>query len=359
MPIDSNIRKIIKAEGYITVDDMMREVLSVSNESYYMSKENIGAKGDFITAPEVSQLFGETIGIWITLQWQKLGSPNSFSILELGPGQGILMRDALRVAKLTPALYDGVKIYLYDINPFFIRKQKENLAPFGKEINWITKISQIPNIPTIVIANEFFDALPIKQFIKIKDLWYESILKINPADSRIKYDKIQLHKALQKQLLIDHPAAYDGAVLEESVESLDITRFLAAHIFKNSGSALFIDYGYDIETTKRTGTQYNATLQAIKNHSYATIIDTLGEADLSAHVDFQALKKAALEQGILQASILTQADFLRNHGIMDRLKELKKKSPEYSEILEHQVHRLVSEKQMGTLFKTLEFSFSG
>lgn len=356
MPIDSNIRNIIKAEGYITVDDMMREVLSTNNQSYYRSTEAIGAKGDFITAPEVSQLFGETIGIWVTLEWQKLGSPNSFSILELGPGQGVLMRDLLRVAKLSPSLFNGAKIYLHDINPFFIQKQKENLASFNKEIKWLTKISELPNIPTIVIANEFFDALPIKQFIKIKDLWYESILKINPVDSRIKYDKIQLRSALQNQLLAEHPAAYDGAVLEESLESLDVTRFLAAHLFKNKGSALFIDYGYDIETPMRARTQYNVTLQAIKDHQYSTIIDSLGEADLSAHVDFQALKKAALEQGASNARVLTQADFLKNYGIIDRLKQLKNKSPEYSEILEHQTERLISEKQMGTLFKALEFS---
>lgn len=356
MPIDSNIRNIIKTAGYITVDNMMREVLSASSESYYKSTKNIGEKGDFITAPEVSQLFGETLGIWLTLEWQKLGSPQNFSILELGPGQGVLMRDLLRVAKLTSDLYHNSKIYLYDINPFFIQKQKENLSQADKEIKWITKISDIPEIPTIVIANEFFDALPIKQFIKIKDLWYESILKINPVDSRIKYDKIQLHKALQNQLLNDHPTAYDGAVVEESIESLEITRFLAAHIFKNKGSALFIDYGYNIETPRRLGTQYNATLQAIKDHQYTSIIDSLGEADLSAHVDFQALKKSALEQGLINTSILTQAEFLRKHGIMERFQDLKKKAPEYSEILEYQVHRLISQKQMGTLFKTLEIS---
>jgi SAM-dependent MidA family methyltransferase len=356
MPIDSSIRNIIKAEGYITIDDMMRQVLSTNSSSYYRSTENIGIKGDFITAPEISQLFGETIGVWLTIQWHKMGCPKEIAILELGPGQGILMRDLLRVAKVTTDLFAAIRIYLHDINPFFIEKQRSSLQPFDKEINWIAKISDLPKIPTIFIANEFFDAIPIKQFIKIKDLWYEVILKINPVDSRIKADKIRVHKELQKQLFFDHPNAHDGAVIEESIESIEMVRFIANHLKENKGCGIIIDYGYDIELTKRSRTQYNSTLQAIKNHQYAAIIDTIGEADLSAHVDFQAFKKSLAEQKIPNSSIVSQAEFLKNYGIIDRLKILKKKSPEFEEVLEKQAQRLLNAKQMGTLFKVLEFN---
>ena len=357
MAVDSQIREIIKNQGYITIDNMMREVLSLNKESYYRSVKNIGAAGDFITAPEISQMFGEIIGIWVTTKWQDLGKPAKIILLELGPGQGILMRDILKTLRITPELFQALKICLYDINPYFIAKQKDNLEPYEKEIIWLNKIDDIPaSLPIIVIANEFFDALPIKQYIKIKDLWYESILAIDPADGMIKFDKIEVHKTLQKQLLLDHPSAHDGAVVEESVESLDIIRLLASRIVKNTGSTLIIDYGYNIDKA-RSRRQYHSTLQAVKGHKYSSIIDTLGEADLSAHVDFQGLAKAAHEYGIIESNISTQAEFLTKYGILHRLESLKNKAPGYSHVLERQLRRLISEQEMGVLFKVLEFQY--
>ena len=355
MAIDSEIREIIKNQGYITIDNMMREVLSLNKESYYRSIKNIGSEGDFITSPEISQMFGEIIGVWVTTKWQEFKKPKEVILLELGPGQGILMRDILKTLKLTPSLFKALKICLYDINPYFIAKQKANLEPFEKEITWLDKIENIPNnLPIIVLANEFFDALPIKQYIKIKDLWYESILAIDPADGMIKFDKIEVHKELQKQLLLDHPSAHDGAIVEESLESLDIVRLLASRIVENTGSALIIDYGYNIDKA-RSRRQYHSTLQAVRRHKYSSIIDTLGEADLSAHVDFQSLLKAAHEYGITESLVSTQAEFLTKYGILHRAESLKNKSPEYSGILERQLKRLVSEQEMGSLFKVLEF----
>jgi len=357
MPIDSKVRNVIKNHGHIKIDDMMRQVLSLNDDSYYKTAKNIGEAGDFITSPEISQLFGEVIALWGIEKWQLLGKPKEFALVELGPGQGKLMQDFLRVAKLVPAFFNAANIHLMDINPNFIAKQKDNLAVYKKDIKWIAQIEELPAMPTILITNEFFDALPIKQYMKVKDKWFESILVADPIDGRIKYDKIELHSALQTQLMLDYKTAQDGAIVEESIESLDVMRFLGKLLAKNSGAGLVVDYGYDIEPMDRKRNQYNSTLQAIKNHQYHSVISSLGEADLTAHVDFNALKKAASEQGVNLANSksFTQRDFLINYGIKIRLNSLQQKtSKEEREILERQVFRLIAHEQMGELFKVLE-----
>lgn len=355
MPIDSQIRNIIKTNGHIKIDDMMREVLALNSDSYYKSIENVGEDGDFITSPEISQLFGEILALWAIEKWKQLGSPSSFSLVELGPGQGKLMQDLMRTAKLVPEFYKAAQIYLLEINPHFIKKQKKALNYHKKQANWITKVTQIPKAPMILIANEFFDALAIKQYIKVKNKWFELILVTDPLDGRIKHDKIELHKALQDHLLKEHTEAKDGAIIEESLDSLEIIRLLSNKLNKFGGVCLIIDYGYDIKTANRTSKQYNSTLQAIKNHQYHSIIDSLGESDLTAHVDFNALKKAMSEQGINGYKTFTQQDFLIKYGINFRLQSLKNNANQAErELLDKQVFRLTSEKQMGTLFKVLE-----
>jgi NADH dehydrogenase [ubiquinone] 1 alpha subcomplex assembly factor 7 len=325
MAIDSKIRSIIEVFGHIKIDEMMREALSTSPGSYYQSQTSIGEKGDFITAPEISQLFGETIGFWIISKWEQLGRPKDFALVELGPGQGILMHNIMRVAKLETQFQKSAEIFLFEINKHFIKKQQKNLDFTGKKINWINHIDQLPSKPCIIISNEFFDALPIKQYIKLRHKWYETVLVFEPLDGRLKFDKIQLHKALFEQLGHDYPQAGDGAVIEESPFALEIMRKIAKHLVKFRGACLSIDYGYDIEPASRTRRQFNSTLQAVKNHQYCPIIDTLGEADLSSHVDFYALKNAAMQQGIKNTTISSQHDFLVNHGIILRHELLKKK----------------------------------
>jgi len=359
MPIDSKIRDIIKRDGHIKIDDMMRNVLSLNNDSYYKSVKTIGKDGDFLTSPEISQLFGEMIALWAIRQWENFYRPKDFILLELGAGQGKLLQDFLRVAKVEPEFFAGLNLYILEINPHFIKKQEKNLACYNKNINWITNLDQLPKKPIIFLANEFFDALPVKQYMKAKDKWFESVLVIDPADGRIKYDKIELHQTLQKQLLLDHSEAKDGAIIEESIESLDIIRFLSKFLCELSGAGLIIDYGYNIKTTLRTRNQYNTTLQAIKNHQYHSIIGSLGEADLTAHVDFHSLQKAANERGILEerCKISSQREFLMDYGIGLRHKLLRESAPyEEKQIIDNQLFRLTSTDQMGELFKVLEIS---
>ncbi|XVN41503.1 MAG: class I SAM-dependent methyltransferase [Rickettsia endosymbiont of Argas persicus] len=355
MSIEHKIRKIIEQSGYITCDRLMQEVLHINPTSYYRQTKTLADEGDFITAPEVSQLFGEIIGLWCIKEWQRIGSPKNLSIVELGPGRGLLMQDLLRTAKLVPEFYNALSIHLIDINEHFITCQKSNLQNFDLPINWYKSVEDIPKKPTLIIANEFFDAMPIKQYIKVKKLWYERIFVVQPVDGEIKYDKIAVNKQLQEYLLKTHIDAKDGAVLEESYKSIEIMRFISEHIKELGGSGLIIDYGYDINPNIRTRHKYNPTLQAIKNHEYCPIIENLGEADLSAHVDFYVLKTVAQNSKINVIDTISQRDFLIQNGILLRKQTLQNKlEPQQAELIERQIDRLISLKEMGELFKVLQ-----
>ena len=356
MSIDHKIREIIEQSGYITCDRLMQEVLHLSPTSYYRQMKSLAEEGDFTTAPEVSQLFGEIIGLWCIKEWQRIGSPKDLNIVELGPGRGLLMRDLLRTAKLVPEFYNVLSIHLIDINENFIIHQKSNLQNFGLPTNWYASIEDIPKKPALIIANEFFDAMPIKQYIKVKESWYERIFVVQPVvDGKIKYDKIAVNKQLQEYLQKTHLDAKDGAVLEESYKSIEIMKFISEHIKELGGSSLIIDYGYDINPNIRTRYQYNSTLQAIKNHKYCPIIENLGEADLSVHVDFYVLKTVAQNSKINIIDTILQHDFLIENGILLRKQTLQNKlNPEQAELIERQVNRLISLKEMGGLFKVLQ-----
>ncbi|MCC8368647.1 MAG: class I SAM-dependent methyltransferase [Rickettsia endosymbiont of Oxypoda opaca] len=359
MSVEWKIRQLIKESGYVSCDQLMREVLSLNPSSYYQHKDILGIEGDFITAPEISQLFGEIIGLWCIKEWQKIGCPSRINLIELGPGRGLLMRDLLRTAKLVPEFYQALTIELIEINPNFITCQQTNLQDINLPINHHTTIKDIVKTPSIIIANEFFDTMPVKQYIKVKELWYESVLVIEPIDNKIKFDKIAVNKNLQGHLLQTHLEANDGAIIEESYESIKIMQFISNHLKKFSGSCLVIDYGYDINPSRRTRYQYNATIQAIKNHKYYPLLESLGSADLSAHVDFYALKAVAKNTGLNISETMSQRDFLTQNGILLRSKILQDKiAPAQAAIIKRQVDRLISPSQMGTLFKVLQVSSS-
>ncbi len=356
MAIDAKIRSIIEAEGHIKLDKFIQEAMSINADSYYIKTQEIGSNGDFITSPELSQLFGEILALWIIEQWQELGSPKVFCLCELGPGKGTLMGDILRTLdKVSHTMTKEMNIFLFDINPWLIKKQRALLQGYNHKITWVQKLDELPNIPTIIISNEFFDALPIKQYTMIKDKWYEVTLIVDPIDSQIKFDKVEINQALANYLALEHVNASDGAVFEESVESLYIFRIICEHISRNTGAIMTIDYGYNTDPKLRSRAQYNPTLQAIKDHTYWPIISSIGEADLSSHVDFFALSKTANESGLTDINFLTQRDFLCKYGIITRYKGLANFALlEEQSILTNQLHRLIDEDKMGLLFKVLE-----
>ncbi len=355
MPIYSQIISLLKQKGSIFVDEMMRQALTSHPYSYYQKQNHLGELGDFITAPEISQLFGEIIALWVIDSWYKMGSPPKINLVELGPGCGTLMRDLLNVAQLVPEFYQALRVELVEINPYFIRQQKSNLQQFwmSNTMRHLTQVQHIAEVPSIIIANEFFDALPIKQYIKDKNLWYEVTIT-SSIEARLQFAQAAINKERQNYLLQKHPNAIDGAIIEESLPARDIIQFISQHIGIYLGAALIIDYGYDIDPSARKAEQYTPTLQAIMNHQYADVLENLGKADLSSHVDFFELKTIAKSTGIEVSDILTQSDFLVSNGILLRRQLLYNKlPPNEAAIISRQVDRLISANKMGGLFKVL------
>ncbi len=354
MTIKDRLRNLINSQGFIYVDQMMKEALSANASSYYKKPNILGENGDFITSPEVSQLFGEIIGLWAIEQWQKLGYPPYINLVELGPGRGLLMRDLLRTAILVPAFYQAINIQLLEINPYLVQEQKANLASADKLVLWLRNIKELTPYPTILIANEFFDALPIKQYIKQNDYWHEIVLTVDHDLDHFVFATTSADPDKHEELTKKHHNATHGAIIEESAESLKFITDIAEHFKSFSGSALIIDYGYNIDYSFRSRYQYNSTLQAVKKHKFQPVLASLGDADLSAHIDFYALHKHATKLNINTEPLITQSQFLNKHGIELRLELLcQKLDAKYQPILRKQVERLTAKQEMGKLFKVL------
>ncbi|RYE05706.1 MAG: SAM-dependent methyltransferase [Rickettsiaceae bacterium] len=353
MSIDSNIREYIAKFGFIKIDELMHQALAMNESSYYRHQKFIGSQGDFITAPEISQLFGEIIGLWCIDNWYKLNCPKNINLVELGPGRGILMSDILRIAKLVPEFYNSLNIVLVEINLEFIKQQKANLSKFKLGIQWVDGISKIPSYPTIFIANEFFDAMPIKQFIRAsKNSWQEQVLVIN-KHNQLQYDTIDISLEQEDHLSIKYPKAHIGNIVEQSLVAEKILRSIIEQIKNYNGGFLIIDYGYYIEPSRRTNQQFRSTLQAVKDHKYQSQFINLGKADLSAHVDFFNLETIIL-RNLINCNYTSQREFLIKNGILIREAQLKKTtSTAIFQIIEKQVSRLISTEQMGALFKVL------
>lgn len=344
MSIKVIIENHIQQNGFIEIDEFMRLVLSSKENSYYRSKKAIGEDADFITAPEISQMFGEMIGIWAIDVWNKLGKPKNINLVELGAGRGRLLRDLLKISIIEPGFFESLNLYILDINSSLIEIQKDTLKDY-RNIEWIEDIEQISDRPTILLANEFFDALPIKQFVKRGLNWHEKV--IISRDGKLEFG------IKNEVITIDHPNAKDGGIVEYSSVSQDIMTQIASLIEKNKGAALIIDYGYDITPDNRSLDQYQDTLQAIKNHKFISIFDELGNADLTSHVDLNSLKDTAKKFNLQIFGAVTQQTLLLNLGIDIRLQNLQMMNPENADLLARQYNRLVADNQMGTLFKAI------
>ncbi|MEY2392973.1 class I SAM-dependent methyltransferase [Wolbachia endosymbiont of Tettigetta isshikii] len=415
------IHKLIdKNQGSISISDFMNAALYHKEYGYYMSKLPLGKDGDFITAPEISQLFGEIIAVWVMHTWEKLGRPSKFSLVELGPGKGTLIHDIIRVTKKYNNFFDSVSIHLIEISPALQEIQKKKLK--GLDINWHKNIDSLPKRPTIFLANEFFDALPIDQFVYRNGEWYENrivkqdngvsakvadtwVQKKDPSatflssplslSSKVANTGIQFSMESHQKCLFQVKSAYfyayqlsvltynqnywipvsstgmtppvtqvtcklqrlhnyasstgminkklfDGAVVEVCPAGIEILKRLEKKVYNNKGAALIIDYGYVYP-------KYKSTLQSVKQHKYANFLENVGNSDITALVNFQALRDS-LEY--VDCEILTQREFLYLFGIKERTQALIKNASD------EQKNRIFSEflrltENMGTLFKAM------
>lgn len=331
----------IRSSGPLSLHDFMQEALSHPEFGYYASRQPFGDDGDFITAPEISQTFGELIGLWCVDSWMKIGAPSSFHLVEFGPGTGRLMADVLRSAALVPDFLEAVDIHLVDNSPRLRNLQEEALAARGVGATWHDGFPTLSRQPTLFLANEFFDALPIHQYLCKEAQWYERLVDFEQESFRF------CLADRPSELGTSHPAEKDGTIVEISPATSDYMAAICGSLCRDGGAALIIDYG---AAEKLTGDSF----QALRRHKTADPLQDPGEADLTAHVKFRHLKEIADSFGLSVQGPTGQGRFLERLGIEARTEMLARTASEdQRRRLKAGLKRLTSAEDMGTLFKVL------
>jgi SAM-dependent MidA family methyltransferase len=334
---------LIAAQGPISVAQFMTAALHDPTGGYYATRDPLGMGGDFITAPEISQMFGELLGLWCVQVWHEQGRPKRAHLVELGPGRGTLMEDALRAARVVPEFLAAIEVVLVEASPVLRALQSERLKDSGVPIRWAASFdATLADRPFFLLANEFFDALPIRQFVRTRHGWRERMVALDGDELGFALAPLAAD-AMVAPGLEDAP---EGAAYETSAAGLALGEDIARVIAAEGGGALIVDYGYE-----RPG--FGETLQAVADHAFAAILRDPGACDLSAHVDFPALAAAVQSGGALAFGPIGQGEFLDGLGIAARAERLAARSPGSSATLAAALDRLVNPEQMGTLFKAL------
>jgi SAM-dependent MidA family methyltransferase len=316
-------------------------------EGYYATRDPLGAGGDFTTAPEISQMFGEMIGLWLLQAWSDQGCPQHPRLVELGPGRGTLIADILRTAKVAPEFLAELEVVLVEASPALQQVQADKLRGCGADIAWQTQFDDsLADRPLFLVANEFFDALPVRQYVKTDRGWCERMVTVLNDELRFALAPVPTPSALVPPGRENAP---DGGVCEASPASTALAEEIARIIAAKGGAGLIIDYGY----AEVAG--FSETLQAVSGHRFADALAEPGEDDLSAHVDFAALAQARRRGGAAVFGPLTQGALLANIGIAERAEQLMKSNPENAADLLSATERLIGNDQMGKLFKALAF----
>lgn len=345
----------IRQDGPMTVADFMAAALTEPGLGYYMTGDPFGRAGDFITAPEISQIFGELIGLWCAQAWQDMGAPKTINLVELGPGRGTLMADALRAARVLPDFRNAIRIHLVETSPSLKGRQREALK--DEEVTWHGTLASLPKTPMIVIANEFFDALPVRQLERGPDIWFERLVSLSPVSTEIQ-PAFAFTKGVASSDTVDLiPAALQqsaiGTLVEVSPAVAAVADDLARRLACYGGLALIIDYGWAHQ-------QAGWSLQALRSHQRHAPLNAPGSADLTAHVDFESLAKTVEAAGAKTWGPVTQGQFLSALGIRERAEVLSAgAAPKQATDLKLAVHRLTEPDQMGELFKVLAIGHPG
>lgn len=343
-PLMRIITDKIAKNGSISIMEYMDLALGHPEHGYYRKYDPLGVRGDFVTSPEISQIFGEMIGVWVAETWRQMGS-GPLRLVELGPGRGTLMADLLRATKKQPGFHESITVHMVETSPVLANAQYMQLRQMHERIDWLDSIEEIPEGPMIVVANEFFDALPIRQYVMGGDGMRERRIRQND-EGALEYTLgpvgLSLAKSGQK--------IPDGTVIENNPPARSIMRQLSERMAEEGGAALIIDYGY-------LGDAHHDTLQAVKAHAYHPILKEPGEADLTAHVDFLSLANIAQESGLFVAPLATQGAFLHAMGGDIRLKMLLDRAEdEQKKDLKEGYTRITDKHAMGELFKVLAVS---
>ncbi len=314
LPLEADIRRRIAAAGPMPVGEYMAICLGDPEHGYYRTRDPLGAGGDFITSPEISQMFGELIGLWLAAIWMRMDQPKHVNVIELGPGRGTLMNDALRAVKVLPAFRAAIDLHLVEISPALQAQQADTLAEQKVPTTWHASLADVPEGPAIIVANEFFDALPVNQAVKTDSGWYERQVGIDESGHlafTVADQPLQGFAALLPPAVRAAPA---DAIFEwrAETEAMELGRRVA----RGGGGALVIDYGHAHSAT-------GDTLQAVGHHAYADVLSAPGRVDLTAHVDFEALARSIEAMGARAHGPITQGQLLRRLGIETRAAKLK------------------------------------
>ncbi|WP_413206905.1 class I SAM-dependent methyltransferase [Rhodospirillum sp. A1_3_36] len=330
-------------EGALSVEEWMGACLA----AYYGKGSAIGAKGDFITAPECTQMFGELLGLWSAVVWQSMGSPSRVLLVELGPGRGTLMADALRALAPVPAFVAALEVHLVETSPGLRVRQKEALRDSPVAVAWHDRVEDLPDGPMILLANEFLDALPIRQYLRAGTGWRERL--VMPREGRPPFAFTMGPLLVDRPRLLQpaHDSASEGQIVEVCPAAHEIVTWGSTRIAQQGGAALFLDYG-------AARSAPGDSLQALRRHTFVPILDTPGEADLTAHVDFEALARTAVDAGASVDGLLQQGPFLQALGLEQRAQILTDSATaKQREDIASAVRRLIDPAEMGTLFKVL------
>lgn len=346
--LKKRIAGLIAASGPISVADYMALCLFDPADGYYTTREPFGTAGDFTTAPEISQMFGELVAVWLNAAWQASGCPAGATLAEIGPGRGTLMKDMLRaLRKLDPAFPN---VSMIETSARLREIQKQTLANSGAQIGWHETVSSLPDAPLFIVGNELFDAIPTRQFVKLGAAWHERAVGLDEAGELA---FIAGPATIEPALLPpEAETALEGSIFELAPARTGTMESIAERIAASGGAGLFLDYGH-----LKPG--IGDTLQALRKHQYDDVLATPGEADLTSHVDFAALAMAARAHG-LDTHLATQGDFLLAMGLLERAGKLGADADETGrDKIRSEVERLAGPDAMGSLFKVLAIAPRG
>ena len=327
----------------LPLDKFIELALYDKKYGYYMKKNPFGKEGDFITAPNITRLFSEIIAIWVITFWKGIGSPKRFNLLELGAGNGEMIKVINETLKNFPECFEACNFMIYEKSKFLINHQKKNLN--SEKIEWIKDLKKINSYPTLYLANEFFDAIPIKQFFKKKEIWFERYVELrNSNNARYKEKKINIKKI---EHLLKFEISKNQKIIEYSPETFKYLKIIFNIIEKNNGGMLIIDYGY-------LSSEMQETLQAVNNHKYSNILKNIGDSDITYNINFNLFQKFTDQFPNLNAIITNQKKFLTSMGLLQRAEIISKNIPFSKKTdLFYRIKRLIDEKQMGELFKVM------
>lgn len=365
MSLLDRLKAQIAQDGPIGVPEFFTRCLHDPRDGYYATRPDLGASGDFITAPLVSQMFGELIGLWAIETWTRMGLPSPFRLVEMGPGDGTLMSDLLRAGRLAPDFLAAAEVWLVEVSEPLKAKQAARL---GDGPRWVSRLDEVPGgAPMILVANELLDCLPARQFVRTRTGWAERVVGLD-ADGALAFGlrainppprgggvravdggRSPVAPAPSPSGPLDHLPRWGedleaGCIVESSPAQAALASDIAHRLVTDGGAALLIDYG-------RAEPEPGDTLQAIQNHRKVAPLETAGLADLTVWADFPSVIAAARETGAKAGPILTQGQFLLALGILERAEGLAARQPDRADQIARQLDRLVGEAQMGDLFK--------